>query len=372
MKYIYYLYANLPAYRKDFFSELSKKLVAQNIQLEVLHGTPTDRKIVKQDSNTLYNKKSFISKIVKFGPLKFTKISGLLNYIKINKPDAIVVSYMPTNLTMLGVILYCLIKNIPYATWRCGYNRPDYSSVSEKLRRILIDFVEKRATYNITYGSFYKMELIKKGIPKEKIKIAQNTINVEQILAENKSYNKQFSSSTKILFVGALIKGKLLKSSIDAIKMLIDNNYNVHFDIIGGGEIIDDLRLYTEELNLEKHISIPGPIFGDDVKKYFREADVFLLAGTGGLAINEAMAYGLPVITTNADGTGCDLIEENGYLLERFGDAELQFHYLKKFISLSKEKKQEMSEKSKKLISEKASLENMVNKHSEVCFSLLK
>lgn len=372
MKNIYYIYANLPAYRKDFFAELSKVLFAKSVQLEVLHGIPTDKKVIKQDDDNLYNRTSFMSEIIKIGPLKFTKILLLLKHIKKNIPDAIVISYMSTNLTMLRIVLFCIHHKIPYATWRCGYNRPDYSSISSKLRGILINFVEKRATFNITYGSFYKNRLIEKGIPEEKIKIAQNTINVERILAENEGYQKHFSSITKILFVGALIKGKLLKSSIDAIKMLVDDNYTVHFDIVGGGEIIDELRLYTEKLNLENYISIPGPKFDNDVKRYFREADVFLLAGTGGLAINEAMAYGLPIITTNADGTGCDLIDGNGYFLEKFGDAELQYHYLKEFINQPVEEKEEMSERSKHIVSSKATLQNMTERHSEVCFCLLK
>lgn len=371
MKKINYIYANLPAYRKDFFAGLSEELFEQNIQLEVLHGTLIDKKKVKQDHDNLYNKKSFKSDVFKVGSLRFIRILGLFNYLKNNKPDAIVISYMPTNITMLRIILFCISQKIPYATWRCGYNRPDYSSTSAKLRGLLIDFVEKRASLNVTYGTFYKNKLIKKGIPEEKIKIAQNTINVEKILTENEGFQKHFTYPTKILFVGALIKGKLLKSSIDAIKMLIDENYDVHFDIIGGGEIINELKSYTKKLNLEKHISIPGPKYGKDVKKFFRNADVFLLAGTGGLAINEAMAYGLPVISTSADGTGVDFIKGNGYLLEDFGNAELQYKYLKKFINLPVKVKEEMSEKSKIIIKTKASLKSMVKKHSEACLSLL-
>ena len=99
--------------------------------------------------------------------------------------------------------------------------------------------------------------------------------------------------------------------------------------------------------------------------------DIFLAAGLGGLAINEAMAYGLPIISTNADGTICDLIDGNGYLMDRFNDAELQAKYLEEFIQKSPEEKIHMSKRSEEIISTKASLANMVEKHRQVCLKFL-
>ena len=46
----------------------------------------------------------------------------------------------------------------------------------------------------------------------------------------------------------------------------------------------------------------------DDVGAYFIMADIFVLPGLGGLAINQAMAYGLPVVCAEGDGTEKDLV----------------------------------------------------------------
>ncbi len=44
------------------------------------------------------------------------------------------------------------------------------------------------------------------------------------------------------------------------------------------------------------------------------KADLFVLPGTGGLAIQQAMAHGLPVIVAHGDGTQDDLVrQENGW-----------------------------------------------------------
>ena len=53
---------------------------------------------------------------------------------------------------------------------------------------------------------------------------------------------------------------------------------------------------------------------GAELKPYFLEADLFVLPGTGGLAVQEAMSYGLPVIVAQGDGTQDDLVRnENGW-----------------------------------------------------------
>ena len=49
----------------------------------------------------------------------------------------------------------------------------------------------------------------------------------------------------------------------------------------------------------------------------FRRGDLFVLPGMGGLAIQEAMSWALPVIAAEGDGTQFDLVrKENGWLME--------------------------------------------------------
>ncbi len=50
-----------------------------------------------------------------------------------------------------------------------------------------------------------------------------------------------------------------------------------------------------------------------------------MLPGTGGLAINQAISYGLPVVVTRADGTEEDTVLDgvNGLYFERSNPADL-------------------------------------------------
>ena len=57
-----------------------------------------------------------------------------------------------------------------------------------------------------------------------------------------------------------------------------------------------------------------GSKHGAELKPYFEQADLYVLPGTGGLAVQEAMSYGLPVIVAKGDGTQDDLVRKgNGW-----------------------------------------------------------
>ena len=372
MKKMIYLYANLPSYRKDFFSKLHKELYSAGLEMCVYHGTLTDNKEVKQDTTPDYKVYSFTSTTLNLGLIKLVKMAGLFKAFRRENPDAVVISYMSTNLTMMRAALYCIRHNIPYASWRCGYSSGDYSKLSAKIRRRLISFVERHAQYVITYGSYYKNVLVSKGIRPDRIVIAQNTINVEAIVDKNIDLVRKYEGKdTKVLFVGALIKKKNLETSIAAVERLYNEGYDISFDIVGGGEMEQQLKEVVETKNLGNVVRLLGPKYGKDVQQCFRTHDVFLAAGLGGLAVNEAMAYGLPIISTNADWTVCDLIDGNGYFMDKYGDIEQQVTCLKEFISLTPEEKRIMSNRSLEIICSKASLANMVSKHKEVCLKMI-
>jgi glycosyltransferase involved in cell wall biosynthesis len=82
--------------------------------------------------------------------------------------------------------------------------------------------------------------------------------------------------------------------------------------IIGDGPERNALESLSSEIYPDTEFI--GAKHGAELKPYFTEADLFVLPGTGGLAIQEAMSYGLPVIVAQGDGTQDDLVgKENGW-----------------------------------------------------------
>ncbi len=370
---VVYVTAYLPSYRDAFWRKMTMELAVRGIEFEILSGKQLLKKEVTESQISDCPIKCFQTMESHFMGIRYVRMPWMYKYLEQNMPDAIVLFYMPANITMWKIVQLCIKRNIPFGIWRCGYIRNDYGNMALGLRNYVIDYVTKRAQVNITYGSYYKSILIKRGIPEDNIIVAQNTIDVEAILQRTKCMEKKFSNKqTKVLFVGALTRAKLLFSSIKAIEKLTKDGYDVEFTIVGGGDVYDDIYRYIHQNNLSGIIKLVGKKINNEVIPFFLNADVFLLAGIGGLAINEAMAYGLPIISTNADWTVCDLIDGNGYFMDKYGDVDLQYDCLKKFISLTLEEKVVMSKKSLELISQKASLCNMVEKHINACEILLR
>lgn len=86
-----------------------------------------------------------------------------------------------------------------------------------------------------------------------------------------------------------------------------------------GGEATEEYSRIQKELNAQ-NVHFVGFLKKDKLTEYYRAADLFVLptqSDVWGLVINEAMAQGLPVITTDRCVAGLELIEngKNGYIV---------------------------------------------------------
>jgi glycosyltransferase involved in cell wall biosynthesis len=99
-------------------------------------------------------------------------------------------------------------------------------------------------------------------------------------------------------------------------------------------------------------------------------SSVYVLAGMGGLSINEAMAYGKPVICSRCDGTERDLVKdcENGLYFQEGNAKDLA----DKIGILLKDPFQgrRMGEHSLSVIEQKINLETVTRRFMD-CFTYL-
>jgi glycosyltransferase involved in cell wall biosynthesis len=103
-----------------------------------------------------------------------------------------------------------------------------------------------------------------------------------------------------------------------------------------------------------------GALYGDELDPIYRQADLFVLPGTGGLAVQQAMSHGLPVIVAEADGTQTDLVHpENGYLTLP-GDVD-QLHFSLKMALEDPARLRKMGQESYRIVREEINLEIMVD-----------
>lgn len=118
-----------------------------------------------------------------------------------------------------------------------------------------------------------------------------------------------------ILSIGQFIHRKGFDILLQAAKQLPED-VKIH---IVGGQPTQEYQELCRELGLT-NICFDGFMKKQTLIRYYQASDLFVLPtreDIWGLVINEAMAYGLPVITTDRCVAGLDLVENgvNGYIV---------------------------------------------------------
>ncbi len=122
----------------------------------------------------------------------------------------------------------------------------------------------------------------------------------------------------RLLTVGRLSTTKRLPLLVDAVRLLRDRGCQTHLTIVGGGALDSDLRRLLSEKGLRDEVTLTGRREAEDMPEIYRQHDVFVSASMQeGMsnAMLEAMASGLPIVTTRCEGVD-ELISNNGVVVE--------------------------------------------------------
>lgn len=160
-------------------------------------------------------------------------------------------------------------------------------------------------------------EKLQKLAPKNEIEIIVNAIDTKPFaFSPNRFENR--SKIVRLLFVGAMGKLKGETDLADAIKIISTKNTDFRVSFLGfGGE---NLQKYCAEIGIENLIEFVGAVSLTERLSFFENADIFVLptlAEAMPMSVIEAMAAGLPIVSTTVGGIP-ELIEESeeGFLVE--------------------------------------------------------
>ena len=160
-------------------------------------------------------------------------------------------------------------------------------------------------------GIILQTEDSKKFFPKMTMKkavVLPNPLNPE-FVTEVYSGEKE----KKIVMVGRVDDNKNQKLVIDAFKPLVNKYPEYKLEIWGDGEKYDMLKKYISELKLEHQIAMPGAT--KEVREKIKKASLYILSSnTEGMpnSLMEAMALGLPCISTNCPCGGPKTLIQDG------------------------------------------------------------
>ena len=276
--------------------------------------------------------------------------SGLVEWLDSWQPEVIVVEANPRYLRTSAMVHWMHTRHRPVIAWGLGADRR--AGMLSGLRRQFLSQFDAM----ITYSQQGAGEYVRSGFPAERILVAPNAVAprpAKPLPERSPGFN---TGVAVILFVGRLQSRKRVDLLIKACAAL-PGKIKPRLWIVGDGPE----KASLEELACQvfPQAEFFGGRFGAELEPLFLKADLFVLPGTGGLAVQQAMAFGLPVIAAEADGTQVDLVRpQNGWCVLP-GDLDA----LVRTIQIALEdatRLRQMGKVSYQIVSEEINLERMV------------
>ncbi len=218
---------------------------------------------------------------------------------------------------------------------------------------------------HICNAASLEQDLLSEGLPHERLFMIPNGIDTQFF----SPCSEGLSTRLHIINVGRLVKEKNQETLLRAFALVQKMIPEAHLHMVGDGYLREYLQNLAAELSLQQNITFHGA--SNNVRKLLQASRVFVLSsideGTPN-AILEAMACGLPIVSTAVDGIAAMLThEEHGYLVDVY-EIESMAHYILKLLQ-TPELAEKLGEQARKHVLENYSLKLMAQRHEAVYLS---
>ena len=302
-------------YKVQFFDELGKQ-----VELTVLFAGAQEQQTRAAewfvDSEGGFHKVFLTKKAGSLGGEHFCL--DVLDWLK--KPyDAIILGGYSSPTAMLAMA-WLRMKKIPYYIQVDGGLVREDSPLKYRFKKMLVS----SATWWISSGRYPTGYLVHYGAKRENVYLYPFTSLWQKDIAETippeeekKQLRQELGMQEEkiVLYAGRFLPEKGMDALLQAAPAL-DKNVGIYFV---GGEPEQKHLQFCREKGLA-NVHFVGFQKKEELARYYKAADVFALptySDVWGLVINEAMACGLPVVTTDKCVAGLELIENgvNGYIV---------------------------------------------------------
>ena len=217
-----------------------------------------------------------------------------------------------------GVIAIVLqkVSNLPYLVRVCGPDIPGFEQRYQSLYPVLSPMI--RAIWHnaaaVVAKSEGEREMIRALDPAIDVTLVPNGVDPSTFRPGAEIPD---AGPLRLLCVARLIERKGQHHLIEAVKRLVDRGVDVTLDLVGTGDARSKNQTKAERLGLNGRIKFLGYVPREEIARHYADAHVFVLPSYNegmSIATLEAMAAGLPIVTTRTPGMA-ELIEEgvNGF-----------------------------------------------------------
>jgi len=216
------------------------------------------------------------------------------------------------------------------------------------------------------HGEFHKKVIEDCGVPSEKIAFNIQAINVADFAKHKKENVLELEDDKPLkgIVINRFVEKKGIESLIRASALL--KNERVEFDIYGYGPLEDDYQKLIDKLGLN-NIFIKGPLTSQqEVARAYEKSDFLIapcvVAENGDMdgfptVILEAMAVGLPVITTDIAAIPDYLTDGVEALVAPAGDVDQIADRVRRLVAMPPQRKKALINRSQDFLDKKIGVE---------------
>ena len=251
--------------------------------------------------------------------------------------DVAVLQWNVRILSLPLTILRCRMAGIPVVLWGHGYSKHE-ASMKAQLRNLLGLLGDAVLVYNRTTAD----ALVQAGVPRAQTFVALNAVDPTPIRREIEYWKPRdrelatfarklwLPGGPNLLCVSRLFESNRIDRVVTAVAAMKGRFPGIKAVMVGAGPAESALRTLATKLGVADRVHFSGAIYEERaLAPYFLTADQFVYPENIGLSLNHAMAYGLPVITSNRIDSQNPEIEalrheQNGVLYAHGSDEAMQ------------------------------------------------
>ncbi len=334
----------LPGYRVPFF----QRLAAYCSRLTVVAGMPRPEETIAPAAGLdgvewlrLENRH------IGGGALYFCTQPRLLSHLMSSPPDALVLEANPRYLTNWRARTWARTTGIPVLGW--GLGAEPSGRVTGWIWRQFLHGFDGMIAYSSRGADAYRHF----GVPEDRVSLVLNAVG--SVPDTPPSGESGVADRLRVLYVGRLQRRKRLDTLLRACAALAQPPA---LTIVGDGP--ERASLESLAANILPDVRFTGHLEGHELEGAFGHADLFVLPGTGGLAVQQAMAHGLPVVVGEGDGTADDLVRAgNGWRVAPGDEAGLAG--ILRLAERNRERLSRMGAESYRIVADEVNLDAMAD-----------
>ncbi len=271
---------------------------------------------------------------------------------------------------------FLFLEELTDAKYVCVFHGYDLSRYVRENGPAVYRALFQRGDLFLPVSERWKVRLLELGCSKEKVVVHHMGVDLAQFRAV---IGERSGDTVRLLSVARFVEKKGLEYALQAVATMMTRYPKLRYDIVGSGPMEPSLRALIRTLGLEGRVALLGPQSQGEVARLMAAADIFLLpsvtAGNGDqegipVSIMEAMACGMPVISTRHSGIP-ELVEDgaSGFLVpER--DVEALAEKLR-FLIERPELRRAFGARGRRIVEQQYNLATLTKALERLCLTLL-